>query len=141
MDRYLVMVSTWNELNLKPMYHSINQFIATCLVLAAKVTDAKELNYHALLENISRIVEVSSKDVLAQEFPTYASLDFSLFLSPIEVMPHLERIMMNICEFLQFSSSRHRNASIHINSFVSSLIDHSNGSRRYLWRNFVLLGT
>ncbi|KAI9105316.1 hypothetical protein DFS34DRAFT_644130 [Phlyctochytrium arcticum] len=67
---------------------------AVCLFLAAKVNDPKELNYTKLLEAMDKALDVSPKDVMANEFAIYAALEFTLFLPLWEVMPHLERIVV-----------------------------------------------
>lgn len=66
---------------------------ATCLVLAAKVNDPKEVNYAQLVENTAKVMETTPKEIISREFATYAALDFGLFLTPSEVYPHLHRIL------------------------------------------------
>ncbi|KAJ3254623.1 CDK5 and ABL1 enzyme substrate 1 [Boothiomyces macroporosus] len=65
---------------------------AICLLLAAKVNDPKETDYSKLLETVERELEVSRKDVYANEFSVYSALEFNLFLPLREVAPHLNRL-------------------------------------------------
>jgi hypothetical protein len=66
---------------------------ACCLLLAVKVNDPKDTNYVKLVETLEKVMEVPAKDIWAQEFNVYSWLDFSLFVAPWEMMPHLERII------------------------------------------------
>ncbi|KND04084.1 uncharacterized protein SPPG_01526 [Spizellomyces punctatus DAOM BR117] len=66
---------------------------AVCLFLAAKVNDPKEVNYTKLLETMEKVLDVAPKEVMANEFPIYTALEFTLFVPLWEVMPHLERII------------------------------------------------
>ncbi|KAI8807130.1 hypothetical protein BJ742DRAFT_813544 [Cladochytrium replicatum] len=66
---------------------------ATCLFLAAKVNDPKEISYSRLLEAIDKTFYVARKDVYQNEIPVYTALQFELFLPPWQVNPHLERII------------------------------------------------
>ncbi|KAJ3415454.1 CCR4-NOT regulatory complex component [Chytridiales sp. JEL 0842] len=66
---------------------------AVCLLLAAKVNDPKETDYAKLVAAMEEALEVSAKDIFQQEFTVYTWLDFSLFVAPWEMMPHLERIL------------------------------------------------
>ncbi len=88
----------FEKLALKGVVSKFNRRLvaAACLLLASKVTDTKGTEMRPLLEHLDNILETSSKDVLAQEFNTYAALEFSLFVSPNEVLPHLERILAHL---------------------------------------------
>ncbi|KAJ3142213.1 hypothetical protein HDU90_004486 [Geranomyces variabilis] len=66
---------------------------AVCLLLAAKVNDPKELDYTKLLDSFEKVLDISRKDVLANEFLIYTALEFTLYIPLWEVMPHLERII------------------------------------------------
>ncbi|KAI8902181.1 hypothetical protein BC833DRAFT_561905 [Globomyces pollinis-pini] len=63
-----------------------------CLLLAAKVNDPKETTYTNIIQAAATEFELLPKDIYAQEFSTYAALEFNLFLPPWEVKPHLDRI-------------------------------------------------
>ncbi|KAI8805683.1 hypothetical protein BJ742DRAFT_400684 [Cladochytrium replicatum] len=66
---------------------------ATCLFLAAKVNDPKEISYSRLLDAIDKTFDIGRKDVYQNEIPVYTALQFELFLPPSQVNPHLERII------------------------------------------------
>ncbi|KAI8907495.1 cyclin-like protein [Powellomyces hirtus] len=66
---------------------------AACLLLAAKVNDPKEVDYTKLLEAMEKVLDVSKKEVLANEFLIYTALEFTLYIPLWEVMPHLERVV------------------------------------------------
>ncbi|KAJ3018493.1 UNVERIFIED_CONTAM: hypothetical protein HDU68_011134 [Siphonaria sp. JEL0065] len=66
---------------------------SVCLLLAAKVNDPKEFNYQQLLESIETVMQVSQKEVFQQEFSAFVALEFTLFIPPWQLMPHLERII------------------------------------------------
>ncbi|KAJ3131664.1 hypothetical protein HK101_004689, partial [Irineochytrium annulatum] len=66
---------------------------SVCILLAAKVNDPKETDYAKLVEVMEDVMEVSAKEIYQQEFSVYAELEFTLFVPPWEVMPHLERII------------------------------------------------
>ncbi|KAJ3163068.1 hypothetical protein HDU86_002237 [Geranomyces michiganensis] len=66
---------------------------AACLLLAAKVNDPKEVDYTKLLDTFEKVLDISRKDVLANEFIIYTALEFTLYIPLWEVMPHLERII------------------------------------------------
>ncbi|RKP02121.1 hypothetical protein CXG81DRAFT_11156 [Caulochytrium protostelioides] len=65
---------------------------ATCLLLAAKINEPRELNYRKINSAAGKIMDISPKEIAKNEFSIYTSLSFSLFLGPWQVMPHLERI-------------------------------------------------
>ncbi|KAJ3173925.1 hypothetical protein HDU87_007247 [Geranomyces variabilis] len=67
--------------------------VTVCLLLAAKVNDPKELDYTKLLDAFEKVLDISRKDVLANEFLIYTALEFTLYIPLWEVMPHLERII------------------------------------------------
>jgi hypothetical protein len=67
-----------------------------CLLLAVKVNDPKETDFAALLQVISREMEVSIKDIHSNEFPVYSALEFSLFIPLIEIEPHLKRVQLQL---------------------------------------------
>ena len=66
---------------------------ATCLFLAAKANDPKEMDFASLLHHIHEVLFIPPKEVLANEFATYAELEFQIFLGRTEVASHLERIL------------------------------------------------
>lgn len=65
---------------------------AVCLLLATKVNDSKDTDFGAFMSTLEREMEVSKKEVYANEFSVYVALEFSLFLALWEVKPHLKRV-------------------------------------------------
>ena len=63
-----------------------------CILLAAKVHDTKDRKYGDLMACIEDEMDVTKKDVFAEEFPCYAALEFNLFVPKSEVEPHMIRI-------------------------------------------------
>jgi hypothetical protein len=66
---------------------------ATCLFLATKINDNKELRYTRVLATIEKHMAVSSKSVREQEFWVFVQLKFHLHITPVEYMPHLDRLI------------------------------------------------
>ncbi|KAI9218125.1 hypothetical protein BC828DRAFT_339584, partial [Blastocladiella britannica] len=57
-----------------------------CLLLATKVNEPKGLT-------ISKILEISTKDIREHEWTVFTELEFDLYLSQREFLPHFERIL------------------------------------------------
>ena len=85
----------FEKLVLKNFVKKVNRKLvgAVCLLLAAKINDPKELDYVKLLEALEKILDVTRKEVYANEFQVYSALDFTLFLPLDEISPHMNRIL------------------------------------------------
>lgn len=69
---------------------------ATCLLLATKANDSKDVRMPALFHALAEHLEASKPEVLAAEFPVLAALEFDLFPAQQEYLPHLERILTSL---------------------------------------------
>lgn len=69
---------------------------AACLLLAAKVNDAKDTAFGALLRALGDQLDLVQGDIVAAEFPVLAALHFDLFPGQQEYLPHLERILASL---------------------------------------------
>ncbi|KAI9294744.1 hypothetical protein K502DRAFT_330418 [Neoconidiobolus thromboides FSU 785] len=65
---------------------------AVCLFLATKVNEHKS-KLTGMMDAFDRVFDLSDKDIHLVEFPTFAELEFSLYIPKSEFMPHLERIL------------------------------------------------
>jgi hypothetical protein len=68
-------------------------FAAACLLLTVKVNEPKERKIGPILSCAAEEFRISSTEILQREFPIYAALEFSLFPSRHEYIPHLKRIL------------------------------------------------
>lgn len=66
---------------------------ACCLLLAAKATDARSIQYGALLNHMSTGLLISRQEVVDLEFAVFAALKFQLQVSEAQFGGHLERIL------------------------------------------------
>lgn len=73
---------------------SIRKMVAgACLLLAAKFfTDLKRHEIKALMEKITDVFRVSTKELLLYEFPVLAVLQFSLLTPSWQVQAHYDRL-------------------------------------------------
>ncbi|CAG8500384.1 10957_t:CDS:10 [Diversispora eburnea] len=65
---------------------------AICLLLASKVNEPMGISYSPLLESLHKHLELTTKEIIEQEFSVFSSLEFELYLPPSEFMPHFDRI-------------------------------------------------
>ncbi|CAJ0748721.1 14478_t:CDS:10 [Entrophospora sp. SA101] len=65
---------------------------AICLLLASKVNEPMGMSYSPLLESLHKRLEVTTKEIIEQEFSVFSSLEFELYLHSQEYMPHLEKL-------------------------------------------------
>jgi len=66
---------------------------ATCLFLATKVNDLKEVSYSDLLKVLSKVMDVSSKEIRENEFNVFVALEFVLYVPLWDIRPHFERLV------------------------------------------------
>jgi len=66
---------------------------ATCLFLATKVNDLKEISYSDLLKVLSKVMDVSSKEIRENEFNVFVALEFVLYVPLWDIRPHFERLV------------------------------------------------
>jgi len=66
---------------------------ATCLFLATKVNDPKEVSYANLLKVLSKIMDVSPKEIRENEFNVFVALEFVLYVPLWDIRPHFERLV------------------------------------------------
>lgn len=69
---------------------------ATCLLLATKANDSKDVDMPALFQALSEHLDSSRAEVLSSEFPVLAALEFDLFPAQQEYLPHLDRILTSL---------------------------------------------
>jgi hypothetical protein len=51
------------------------------------------MKYSTILDQCTKTLNVAKKEIIQQEFWTYVMLEFSLFVSMEELLPHLKRIV------------------------------------------------
>jgi len=66
---------------------------ATCLFLATKVNDPKEVSYADLLRVLNKIMDVSPKEIRENEFNVFVALEFVLYVPLWDIRPHFERLV------------------------------------------------
>lgn len=66
---------------------------ATCLFLATKVNDPKEVSYANLLKVLNKIMDVSPKEIRENEFNVFVALEFVLYVPLWDIRPHFERLV------------------------------------------------
>jgi len=66
---------------------------ATCLFLATKVNDPKEVSYANLLKVLNKIMDVSPKEIRENEFNVFVALEFILYVPLWDIRPHFERLV------------------------------------------------
>jgi hypothetical protein len=66
---------------------------ATCLFLATKVNDPKEVSYANLLRILNKIMGVSPKEIRENEFNVFVALEFVLYVPLWDIRPHFERLV------------------------------------------------
>jgi len=66
---------------------------ATCLFLATKVNDPKEVSYSDLLKVLNKVMEVSPKEIRENEFNVFVALEFVLYVPLWDIRPHFERLV------------------------------------------------
>lgn len=88
----------FEKLVLKDLVNKANRKLvgASCLVLATKANDSKDIDYATLLSSLADHLEVSRADIIAAEFAVFAALEFDLFPPQHEYLPHLERILTSL---------------------------------------------
>lgn len=64
------------------------------LLLSAKLNDIKGPDLRSLIETIETAFRVKRRDLIGMEFGVIVALDFALHLSPTEILPHLERLVV-----------------------------------------------
>jgi hypothetical protein len=77
---------------------------ANCLLLSAKICDLHESELSKLLNILSSLLHIPKSDILRSEFSVFLSLAFSIHLSPLEYLPHFERIFSDLeyCNFQEY---------------------------------------
>lgn len=85
----------FEKLILKKAVNKYNRRLigATCLFLATKVNDPKEVSYSQLLKVLNKIMDVSPKEIRENEFNVFVSLEFVLYVPLWEVRPQFERLV------------------------------------------------
>jgi len=66
---------------------------ATCLFLATKVNDPKEVSYANLLRVLNKVMNVSPKEIRENEFNVFVALEFVLYVPLWDIRPHFERLV------------------------------------------------
>ncbi len=66
---------------------------ACCLVLAAKATDSREIDYKRLFDRLASELSISRKEAVDAEFAVLAALSFRLQVSEDHFGGHLNRIL------------------------------------------------
>jgi len=66
---------------------------ATCLFLATKVNDTKEVSYANLLRVLNKVMNVSPKEIRENEFNVFVALEFVLYVPLWDIRPHFERLV------------------------------------------------
>ncbi|KAF9958502.1 CDK5 and ABL1 enzyme substrate 1 [Mortierella alpina] len=97
-----------NESASSPVTKENRKLIAcVCLLLAYKVNEPKRPpgEFIALMKQMSKHMDVSSKDIKEHEFQVFSLLEFNLYLPRQEFLPHFEQILyrqdyINVQEYL-----------------------------------------
>ncbi|CAI2163259.1 7328_t:CDS:10 [Funneliformis geosporum] len=84
----------FEKLILKKLVNKVNRRLigSICLLLASKVNEPMGMSYSPLLESLHKYLDVTIKDITDKEFSVFAHLDFELYLSTQEFMPHFDRL-------------------------------------------------
>ncbi|CAG8529231.1 17580_t:CDS:10 [Funneliformis caledonium] len=88
----------FEKLILKKLVNKANRRLigAICLLLASKVNEPMGMSYSPLLEALHKNLDVTIKDITDKEFSVFANLDFELYLSTQEFMPHFDRLFQTL---------------------------------------------